>query len=480
MTKGPDAFQISRRARLLYGAGSAAYGVKDNGFSYFLMFYYSQVLGLPASLAGLAILIALVFDAISDPLVGYWSDHTHSRWGRRHPFMYAAALPVSVCYFFLWNPIVDDLSQTGLFFYLVVCSVLVRFFITLYEIPSTSIVAELTDDYDERTRLLSYRYMFGWYGGLGMAVLGWGFFFADSQEYPKGVLNPGGYVGYSGIGAIIMFIAIVGSAYGLHQYIPYLRKPPPKKDHFDLKGMLKELKTTLSNRNFLALFVAGLFAAVGAGISTNFYAYINTYFWEFDSGNVVVMNMAYYISATLAFILTPLVTRKYDKKGSAVRIYAISICFGATPIVLRLLGWFPDNESPYLWPMMIAHSTLDVTLIVMFGIVQSSMLADVVEHSEQSTGRREEGLFFASRTFGAKATSGLGTLFAGIALDLIQFPRNGVPGEVDPEIIFNLGLIYGPTLAIFYILALISISFYKITRKGHDVRVKELGERKTQ
>ncbi|MBD3646042.1 MAG: MFS transporter [Pseudomonadales bacterium] len=115
---------LTARARWLYGAGSAAYGVKDNGFSYFLMFYYSQVLGLQASLAGLAIMIALIFDAISDPLVGYWSDHTHSRWGRRHPFMYAAALPVSVCYFILWNPIIPDLSQTGLFLYLIVSTVL--------------------------------------------------------------------------------------------------------------------------------------------------------------------------------------------------------------------------------------------------------------------------------------------------------------------------------------------------------------------
>lgn len=479
MTDGPDTFQISTRARWLYGVGSAAYGVKDNGFSYFLMFYYSQVLGLPASLAGLAIMIALIFDAVSDPLVGYWSDHTHSRWGRRHPFMYAAAVPVSVCYFFLWNPIVDDLSQTGLFIYLIICSVLVRFFITLYEIPSTSIVAELTEDYDERTRLLSYRYMFGWYGGLSMAVLGWGFFFADTAEYPKGVLNPDGYFGYSFIGAIVMFLAIVGSSYGLHKYIPHLRKPPPKKDHFDLAQMLRELKATLSNRNFLVLFVAGLFAYVGFGIATNFYPYINTYFWEFDSGNIVVMNMAYYLSATLAFILTPLITRRFDKKASAIGIYAISIGFSATPIVLRLLGWFPDNDSPYLWPIMIVHAVFDVTLIVMFGIVQASMLADVVEHSEEKTGRREEGLFFASRTFGQKATSGFGTLFAGIALDLIQFPRDATPGELDEEIVFNLGLIYGPMVASFFTMALISISFYKISRKGHDGRIRELKNRES-
>ncbi|MDG1205805.1 MAG: MFS transporter, partial [Pseudomonadales bacterium] len=148
---------ITPRIRWMYGFGSAAYGVKDNGFSFFLMIFYNQVLGLEGYLAGLAIMVALIFDAISDPLVGYWSDNTHSRWGRRHPFMYFSAIPVAISYYFLWNPIWQDLEQIELFAYLTCTAILVRFFITLYEIPSTSIVAELTDDYDERTRLLGYR-----------------------------------------------------------------------------------------------------------------------------------------------------------------------------------------------------------------------------------------------------------------------------------------------------------------------------------
>ena len=132
---------VTRRVRWLYGAGAAAYGVKENGFSYFLLFYYNQVLDLPGAYAGTAILIAMIFDAISDPLVGVWSDNTRSRWGRRHPFMYSAALPVAVIYFFLWNP--PELTEFQLFVYLTVGCVFVRFFVTLYEIPSSAIVAEL-------------------------------------------------------------------------------------------------------------------------------------------------------------------------------------------------------------------------------------------------------------------------------------------------------------------------------------------------
>lgn len=468
--------RVTTRARWLYGFGSVAYGVKDNGFSYFLMIYYSQVLGLRASLAGLAIMIALIFDAVSDPLVGYWSDSTHSRWGRRHPFMYASALPLALCYYLLWSPPVEDLTQAGLFLYLTVAAVLIRFLVTLYEIPSTSIVAELTESYDERTSLLSLRYMFGWYGGLAMAALAWGVFLADTLEYPNGVLNPVGYRSYGLVGAILILVSILGSSIGLHRYIPYLRSPPARRSH-KIRQIARDLGVTLSNRNFLALFVAGLFAAVGAGVSTNFNAYINNYFWGFTSWQINLIVLSLFFSAALAALLAPVVTRRWDKKASAVGVYGVAIVWGALPVILRLIGWFPGNGHPALLPLMISHAIVDVTLIVMFGIVQSSMLADIVEHSEARTGRREEGLFFASRTFAAKATSGVGTLLAGVALDLIRFPRGARPGEVPEDVLFNLGLIYGPLLMTLYFLALAAISFYKITRTGHDTRVDLLNQR---
>ncbi len=462
---------VTARVRWLYGSGSIAYGVKDNGFSYFLLFYYNQVLGLPGSYAGMAILIAMIFDAISDPLVGIWSDNTHSRLGRRHPFMYASALPVSFVYFFLWNPPV--LSDFMLFLYLTVACVLVRFFITLYEIPSSAIVAELTTDYDERTKLLSYRYMMGWYGGLGMAVLNWGVFMVvwgtDSETTFKV---------YGGFGAVLMFLAIMGSSIGLHRYIPYLHAPP-RRESYKLRQMAKDLKQTLNNRNFAALFFAGLFAAIGAGVATNFDTYIVTHFWEFSPSQWRWVIMSLFVSALLPLFIAPRITGRWDKKRSAMGIYAFQIVFAALPFLLRLAGWFPDNQSPWIYPLIWAHTVINVTVVVLFGIVQSSMLADIVEDSEMSTGRREEGLFFASRSFAQKATSGVGAFLAGIALDLIHFPRNAGQGQVDPDVVWDLGFIYGPALMFFYLLALASISFYVITRKAHVDRVDVLDKLKT-
>lgn len=470
---------IGRRVRWVYGFGSVAYGVKDNGFSFLLMIFYSQVLGLSPALAGLALFLALIFDAISDPLVGFWSDSTRSRWGRRHPFMYFSALPVAVCYYFLWSPPIDISNETHLFFWLLGSTIGVRFLITLYEIPSTSLVAELTADYDDRTRLLGYRYMFGWYGGLTMHFLAFAVFLADSEAFPSGVLDPSGYSTYGLVAAIMIFLSIVISSAGLHDRIPYLhqvqvRKPRP------LKQVASDLRDTLSNRNFLALFFAAVVSAVATGVSTNFNLYINTYFWEFRSADIQWITASLFVSAVVAMFLAPVMTARWDKKKSAMIVYAVAMVWFAMPVTMRLLGFWPSNDSTLLLPLMVFHQSAEVTMLVIFGIVQSSMLADIVEENELRYGRREEGLFFAARTFALKATSGVGTLLAGIILQVIQFPRGVAAGEVPAEALFKLGVIYGPVLAVLFLTALIGISFYRITRRDHADNLDIIARRESE
>jgi glycoside/pentoside/hexuronide:cation symporter, GPH family len=134
----------------MYGVGAPAFGVKDNGFTAFLLLYYNQVLGLPEAWVGFGIMLAVVLDGVIDPLIGYLSDHLRSPWGRRHVFMYAAALPVAASYWLLWDP-PAGFAPERLFAYFLIVAILVRMFIAVYEIPSASLVPELTGEYDERT-----------------------------------------------------------------------------------------------------------------------------------------------------------------------------------------------------------------------------------------------------------------------------------------------------------------------------------------
>ena len=138
--------------KVSYGFGAVAFGVKDNGFSYFLLIFYSQVIGMDARLVGIALFLSMCVDAFFDPILGYWSDNLRSKWGRRHPFMYAAAVPIAATYFLLWSP-PQGWEDFHLFLYLLGLSIVVRMLISIYEIPSTALAPELTDDYDERSSL---------------------------------------------------------------------------------------------------------------------------------------------------------------------------------------------------------------------------------------------------------------------------------------------------------------------------------------
>jgi len=467
---------MSFHTRFYYGIGSVAYGVKDNGFSYFLLLYYNQVLGLPATAAGMALMIALLLDAVSDPLVGYVSDNWHSRWGRRHPFMYFSALPLAAAYALLWSP-PAGLGERWLFVYLLCSAVLVRTLITLYEIPSSSMVAELTDHYDERTSLLSYRYFFGWYGGLTMAVLAYGVFLAATPEHPRGVLNPAGYRTYGLVGAGAILVSILMSSIGTHRYIPRLKAPPARKPFAPIR-IFRELFETLSNRSFLSLFLSGVFGAAAAGVTTNLNVYMNTYFWELTSEQIRYIVFLQFLSALIGATLAPIFTRRFGKKRATLGLFGFSVFFGAGPVLLRLVELFPVNGSPWLLPILMLHGVIEVSLVVMIGIAISSMIADIAEQNEIHTGRREEGLFFAARSFAAKATSGVGTFLAGIMLDLIAFPRGATPGEVDAWTIFKLGVVLGPVLMGLYAIALLCIFRYDISREGHEENLAILARRR--
>jgi glycoside/pentoside/hexuronide:cation symporter, GPH family len=162
------------------------------------------------------------------PVVGHLSDHLRSRWGRRHPFMYAAALPVAASYSLLWSPPAGWGARTLLVWFVAI-AVLVRIYIAVYEIPSAALVPELTDHYDERASILSWRFLFGWWGGLTMAVLAYAVFLQPDAEHPVGVLNPAGYRRYRVVAALVMLAAVLVSAVGTHQFIPRLRPPPARR-----------------------------------------------------------------------------------------------------------------------------------------------------------------------------------------------------------------------------------------------------------
>lgn len=470
-TAHPGARKLTLSTRIFYGFGSVAFGVKDNGFSYFLAFFYAQVVGLPADLVGLAIMVALILDAFIDPIVGQLSDNTRSKWGRRHPFMYAAAIPVAVSYLLLWNP-PKGWSDGALVAYLIGTAVLIRSFISCYEIPSSALAAELTTEYDERTKLLSYRFLFAWMGGLAIYGLALAVFLAPTAQYPVGQLNPEGYARYGFFAAGLMLAAILISALGTHRQIPHLRAPPAER--ITLGRLGREMIGALANRSFLMILASSFFYAMAIGLGFSINLYFSTYFWEFSSGEIAGFTFSSLTAAILAFATAPRVAQRFDKKPAAMILIPLGLLMAIGPIMLRLLGAFPSNESAIIYPLIFVTNVAAVSLGTVGTILFTSMIADVVEDSELKTGRRQEGLFFAAAAFVNKAVSGVGIFAASLIISAIQFPKGAKPGEVPAEIIRNLGLVYIPTQVLLYGTAVLLLLGYRITRASHMETLRKL------
>ncbi|MEM9256774.1 MAG: MFS transporter [Pseudomonadota bacterium] len=464
---------LPSKTKLAYGFGAVAYGVKDNAFAVFLLFFYSRVMGIPAEQAGLAIMLALIVDALSDPFVGHLSDNLHSRWGRRHPFMYLAAIPVSISFMLLWNP--PDLSTDGLFCYLLFMAILVRTLITLFEVPSSSLIAELTSDYDERTKLVSYRGFFGYLGGIGLTIVAYLFFFPQTEQYTVGLMNPEGYNKYGILGSLMMFTAILVSTVGTHSRIPLLKSPPPRRA-FNAKATVSEVRHTLSNPSFLALMIATLFAATASGLQLSSANYLYTLFWDFNSEQIGVLNLFLIFSAIMAVIAAPRLSQRIGKKKAAVFFWTTAALLAPMPYLLRAIGWFPDNGSPALLPTMLVVVTIDLALFISANITISSMFADIVEDSEKSTGRRSEGLFFASRKFLEKSVSGLGIFMTSTVLVIVGISETATAGSLDQATLARWAFVYAPVLIFLYTIAILCVFKYRIDREVHEQNLRQLSD----
>ncbi len=467
---------ISRVTKLAHGFGAVAPGVIVGAFDFFLLIFYSQVVGLDAWLVGLAIWIALAFDAISDPIVGYWTDNLRSRWGRRHPFMYASAIPIAGTFFLLWAP-PEGASQTVLFWYVLILAILIRTAVTFYRTPSTALIPDMTRDYDERTSLYGLRFLCAWMGGNAIAVVMFFVLFPSfaTESIPDGRFNPDAYALYGIIGSIVVFVSIVVSSMGTHARIPYLNQPPPARK-MTLVLVFRELFETLSNRSFVSLFVAALFGAIASGLVSVLSLYFFTYFWGFTDVQTGAIFLGTFIAAIIGFVLAPIASRKLGKKRGAMIVGLVAFGGAPLPIVLRLLDLLPPNGTPFVFWFVTITNIVDIGLIICFQILFASMVADLVEESQVKTGRRSEGVFTAAETFIRKSVQGLGVAAATLVLALAEFPTGAEVDEVSPEAVRRLGLYYVPLVLLLYMTMIAVISTYRIDRSVHEDNVRRLDE----
>jgi glycoside/pentoside/hexuronide:cation symporter, GPH family len=471
--------ELTFARKLAYGVGQMAEGLKNGAFGVFLFFYYVQVLGLSGTYAGLAVGIALMIDAITDPMAGSLSDNWRSRLGRRHPFIYASIVPMAICFFLLFSP--PELDQFGLFLWLLSFAVLTRVSMTLYHVPHTALGAELSNDFAERTTVVAYRQFFSTFGGLAAYAIGFGLFFQATPEVPHGQFRVDSYSPFAACVAVVMVASVLLSARGTQAHIPFLPQPigdPIRVSMFgSVRRTLAETAEALRNRSFAWLFVGVLVVFMMVGVDGALNLHMNTYFWELSSSDNIFFFAAYPLGIMFGAMFARRLNELFDKKPSVVIGTAWWAGCQIVPVILRLLGWFPENGTDTLLWTLVAVKFAQGAGVVQALVTFGSMVADIVDEHELLTGKRQEGVFFASVSFSGKFTTGIGSVVAGLTLDLINWPRGAAiqtAADVPVETLTWLGLIYGPIVSGFAVVSVWCYSRHRLNRQRHAEIVREL------
>lgn len=474
MAETRTAPKLSFATKVGYGFGMLATTVSGTALSTGVMtVYLNQVIGLPVAMVGLAIMLSLIFDAIVDPLIGVWSDNTRTLWGRRHPFIYAAAIPCGLFVYLLWHT-PDDWPRRTTFLLILAVLIAVRFFAGMNDTASAALAPEMAPDYHERTNLMSYRWFFNSGGAAVLTMLLYMVFLRRDAAHPLGILNRAGYAHYGVVAAIAITLAIFATGLATHRLIPSLLAPPKPEG---LKASMREIVGTLSNPALLVMMACGLVGGMGNGVTYTMQNYFYLYFWDLSPQTRGLLVLAGLPAALFGGVVAPQLARRLGKKYAMVTLFMLTVVTGLAPMTCRLLGFFPPNGSPWVFAILFADTFVAGALAMMGYILLTSMVADVVEDAAVSTGRRSEGLLFSANNLVPKLSVAVGGFFATLMLAAVRFPVHAQQGAVDPMIMRRLALLYLPTAAILAIISILILLGYGIDQKRHEANLTDLAER---
>ena len=431
--------------RMAYGVGGGVFAIKEAAYAIFILLFYTQVLGLSGSVTGVIIALSLVWDGISDPLVGSWSDKLRSRYGRRHPFMVYSTLPLAIGFIGLFSPPVIVVESANLLAgWLLFWSLWVRTFITTFSIPHLALSAELSSDYHERSQLLGMRLGFMFLVTLFLPAAGLVFVFSTEQGI-DGRFVAANYPWYGLMSAGLAIVLATMTVLGTREQTS---KPQFDGEDYRLPGFrhfVEDVVRTFRNRAFRTMINYDIASAVSWGGSSALNVLVGTYVFEFDPERMaIVLALPSLVAVLLVWVTLKPLTRRWQKP-QLLRLCIWGMLFNSMWLLpLKLAGLLPDNDSPLvLW-----LNLLNLTIFMFFFLLRvtnaMSIVADITDQHELEEGGRREGGFFAVTTFISKMASLVGPLYGGIVLDVIGLNQKALPGQVAQPVLE--GLMYGSLL----------------------------------
>lgn len=454
--------KLTLAEKLAYGAGDVGPAMTANLLTFYQLIFFTDIAGIAPGLAGSVLMIGKIWDAINDPIVGVMSDRTQSKkWGRRYPWMLGGAIPFAITFMLQW--VKPDLNGMGLFWFYVVMGILFNTAYTAVNLPYTALTPAMTQDYNERTSLNSFRFTFSIGGSLLSIIL----MILVTLALPGKENQANQYLIASGIISVISIVTIIWCVFGTKARTLNHRDQNLENEEENLP-IVEQFKLAFKNRAFL--YVVGIYLCS----------------W-----------LALQIMATVIqfFVL------KYMQLPSSVANNLVLAVQGTALIALSFWSWFSGRygkKAAYFAGMgiwLVAQIGLftlqpgQVNLMYFLGILAGfgvstaylipwSMLPDVIDLDELNTGKRREGFFYAFMVLLQKVGLAAGLFAVGQALEHSGY--NGALTVQPPAAIEAIRWSIGPLPTVFLILGVILAYFYPITQSYHEEILLKLAERKRE
>jgi len=458
--------------KFLYAFGAVPDLAVNTAINVFLLFYATAVCGIPASLAGGALGLGLVIDAVVDPLIGSISDNHHSRLGRRLPFM-LGAIPVVAGSFIMLFSLPQGWGPLALFAALALSSMVVRISLSCLILPSMAIAAEISDDDKERDQLLSWRWLAGMVTALMVVGLGLGVFFKG----PDGTMARAAYPAFA---TCLAAMSTVGGL--LASFVAYRTLPrqhlPPSQGRVPFTHLVAELREVLQSGDFRILLLVIILFSSGNGMGQALSLHANTFFWKLPGDQAQVPTIALAAGLILGAPVAAWALRRAERKTcGCITLLVLALSQMLLP-TLRLLGALPVEGHALLGLLCLTFAIGGAGLTVA-AIAAMSMINQVVDVHELHRGGRREGVYYAGFWFAQKTAGGLGSFLAGVALDLIRFPVEQTKAQgaalVLPDSISNaLGFCCGPVAAVLTAASALAMLGFRLDSRTHASVVERL------
>ncbi|MCC6458610.1 MAG: MFS transporter [Caldilineaceae bacterium] len=453
-----DSEKLSFVTKLAYGSGDLGTAITAGLRAFFLLFFFTDVARLNPATAATILLIGRVWDAVNDPIIGWLSDRTVTKWGRRRPWLIAGALPFGIFFFLLW--VVPPFGDTGKFFYYVIVSILLDTAYTIINVPYTALTPELTRDYDERTSLNSYRFAFS-VGGALLSLVLHPIIVSSAPDLRTGYLISG------------LIWAIVSTVPCFIVFFFTRERPesmaPPTEEAIPLWDQIR-----IAFANGPYRFVIGLYLSswLALQLVSTVLIYYLTYYMGIPE-QIPLTLLAIQGSSFLFLFVWNAASHRLDKR--IVYIIGASIW-----LVMQIALYFVRPDQPYL---IIPIGILAGAGVAVAYLIPWAMMPDVIELDELKTHRRREGVFYGFMVLLQKAGIALGIFIVGRALAASGYivPTDAVPVPVQPDsALQTIRLFVGPIPALILLGSLALAYFYPITRDRHARILRILAKRKSR